>query len=454
MKHWFFTIGLALAMLTFQQLYAQDSLTWTLANIAIVRNGHEIGIGEKVPDIKFEKMMNYSANNSSVHALNKKPLIIEFWHQYCSVCRSEIPKLNALYEEYKDSIQFLLVTFQSKASIEDFLQKQRTNGQPILLPIAVEDTLLRKTFGHEGDPHVVWINKEGVVQAISSHLALSKEHIAKWLKENKINLALKSNQKNFDADKSLFNDDYNAKQAILCRSLLTRYIDSISAYSFHVTRSATRTKLLMSNMTADQMFKQCYMRYDTNTVKYLDLDWLNKRILYKSKDSSTVANWTIAYNSGYDALEYFQRNHMYCYELVVSGEKSDSEMAGLALKDLVKVFHIQPSINVQNIQGLALIRIDKDERFKSRGINASTEISSQDSIFYIQHIGVWSLVNVLNLNYNFPFVADETGYAGNIDVVLPFEKNSLQLIKRKLQAYGLDLAPKRFNIPMLVLNDE
>ena len=34
---------------------AQDSLSWALGTIAITRNGHEIGIGEEVPDIPLQK---------------------------------------------------------------------------------------------------------------------------------------------------------------------------------------------------------------------------------------------------------------------------------------------------------------------------------------------------------------------------------------------------------------
>lgn len=454
MKHWFSKIGLVLAMLSIQHLYAQDSLTWALANIAVVRNGHEIGIGGKVPNIKFEKILNSSVSSSSINALNTKPLIIEFWHQYCSVCRSEIPKLNSLYNEYKDSVEFLMVTFQSEASIKDFLQKQQSIGKPILLPIAVEDTLLRKTFGHDGDPHVVWISKDGIVQAITSGIALSKEHIATWIKENNINLALKSNEKNFNADDLLFDEKNEWRKSVLYRSSLLSYVDSIPAYGFYITRVQNQTKLLITNTTADQMFKQCYMRYDTNSVKYLDLDWLNKRIQYKTNDSSNISNWTNAYYAGYDALEYFQRNHMYCYELVVPGQKTDFEMAALALKDLEKMFHIRPSIEVKQLQGLALIRINNQEKFKSKGVDPPKEISIQDSVINIQNKGMWSLVNVLNLNYNFAFVVDETGYNGKIDVVLPFDKNNLPLIKQRLHAYGLDLVPKIYNEPMLVLNDK
>lgn len=442
-------------LISTQPVIAQDSLTWKLATIAVTRNGHEIGIGEKVPDILFDKMLNYPLTQTSLHELNSKPIIVEFWHQYCSVCRGELPKLNALYQQYKDSVQFLMVTFQSEALTKEFMQQQASVGKPILLPLAVEDTLLRKTFGHDGDPHVVWISKEGVVQAISTHTALTKEHIAQWLREKNIKLALKSNQKDFDADKLLFSNKNNDQQnAVIFRSMITGYIDSIPAYPFHITNEAGKTKLLITNATLDQMFKECYMRYDTSTIKYLDVDWMNKHLLYKTKDSSTTANWTNSYNSGYDALEYFQRNHMYCYELVLPGRRTDAEMAAYALKDLERSFHINPSFQKETIKGLALVRINKEEKFKSKGIDPSKDRPVQDSVMIIHNIGMWSLVNVLNLNYNFPFVVDETGYQGKVDIAIPFQKNNIGLIKQKLREYGLDLMPKEFNLPMIVLNDD
>lgn len=433
-------------------LRAQDSLTWALATIAVKRDGHEIRVGEKVPEIPLKKIVDGKTIGSSLYTPGQKPQILEFWHQYCSVCRGELPKLNQLYLQYKDSVNFLMVTFQSEASVRDFMKQQAAAGKPLLFPIAVEDTLLRKTFGHDGDPHLVWIGSNGNVQAISNHLALSAQHIQQWLRDQKITLALKSNQKNFDPSSPLLINNNGAQPgAYRYRSLLTGFIDSISSQPLRVFENTNGLRLLACNETIDQLFKDCYMLYDTATIGFLELDWKYKRLSYQYNDSSKLANWTRAYDSGYDALDHFQQNHLYSYELSLPPGYNSHQAAAFMLRELQDLFHINASVEVQQVEGLALVRTTIDDRIKSKGISATEQRPAQDSLMTVQNYPIASLVNLINLNYDFPLVVDETGYTGNIDISIPNIKNGFEMVKNRLLRFGLDLVPKRYALPMLRL---
>lgn len=437
------------------QLFGQDSLSYRLAYIAIVRNGNEVGVGGKVPDIMMPKILNAAFTSNSLSRLNDKPVILEFWHQYCSVCRGEIPKLNALYERYKDSVQFLMVTFQSSASVQTFIQEQAAAGKPLLLPVVVEDTLLRKTFGHDGDPQVVWIGKGGVVQAITSHLALTEAHVKQWLKDGDIHLSLKSSARYFSPDaRQLIPDAEEWREGGTIRSAVSRYIDSIPQYEFYISHSGDNTKLLISNTTLDDMLKACYIRYDTLNAAWLDMDWKNKRICYETKDSSRVSYWDKAYDAGYDAMDHFQRQHLYCYELEAAGDKTDREMAAYALKDLQRLLHVSAFIDTRQTDGLALVQISKDAKFTTKGVSDSSKKPAQDSIIAYNNTTMLSLVNVLNINYDFPLVQDETDYHVKIDFRIPFVKDNLELVRKSLKNYGLDLVSRQLHLPMLVLRDE
>ncbi|MFN8271951.1 MAG: TlpA disulfide reductase family protein [Chitinophagaceae bacterium] len=433
---------------------AQDSLSWALGTIAITRNGHEIGIGEEVPDIPLQKILNNDLASSSIHALNNKPIIIEFWHQYCSVCRGEMPKLNQLYNTYKDSVQFLMVTFQSEADTRFFMEQQAAIGKPILLPVAVEDTLLRKTFGHEGDPHVVWIGGDGTVQAITSHLALSDQHIAQWLHDKNIHLATKSNSRYINTDHPLLirgDEDQSADKKYYAR--LTGYIDSVSSISFHTTETDNGLKVLITNATIDQIFKEFYTRYDTTSLQFLDVDWLNKRIDFRYKDSSRTGNWNIAYESGYDKMNYFEQHHLYSFE-IFAPVRNMQELAGYALQELQQLLHIKAFTDTININGLALVRLNKQEKFKMQTVRSSEAYALQDSVLNTSGEAMWSLVNVINLHFNMPLVVDETGYTSKIDVSVPYRRNDIPALKKSLQQYGLSLIPKTYRLSVLVLEDE
>lgn len=433
---------------------AQDSLSWALGTIAITRNGNEIGIGDKVPDIPLQKILNNDVVSSSVHALNNKPIIIEFWHQYCSVCRGEIPKLNQLYKSYKDSVEFLMVTFQSEADTRFFMQQQAAIGKPILLPVAVEDTLLRKTFGHEGDPHIVWIGGDGTVQAITSHLALSDQHIKQWLRDKNIQLTTKGNSRYINTDEPLLirgDEDQSADKKYYAR--LTGYIDSVSSISFHATETDYGLKVLITNATIDQIYKEFYTRYDTASLQFLDVDWLNKRIVFRYKDSSRTVNWNTAYESGYDAMNYFEQHHLYSFE-IFAPVKNMQELAGYALQELQQQLHIKAFTDTINMNGLALVRLNKKEKFKMQTVRSSEADALQDSVLNTSGEAMWSLVNVINLHFNLPLLVDETGYTGKIDVSVPFRRNDIPALKKSLKEYGLGLIPKTYRVPVLVLKDE
>ena len=102
----------------------------------------------------------------------------------------------------------------------------------------------------------MWIGGDGTVQAITSHLALSDQHIAQWLHDKNIHLATKSNNRYINTDHPLLirgDEDQSADKKYYAR--LTGYIDSVSSISFHTTETDNGLKVLITNATIDQIFK-------------------------------------------------------------------------------------------------------------------------------------------------------------------------------------------------------
>lgn len=433
---------------------AQDSLTWVIATNAVKRDGKEIHIGEKVPDISLDKIRNYPTTATSLNSFLDKPLIIDFWHQYCTVCVGEFERLEQLKQRYKDSVNILLVTFQSSASVDTFFKQRKEMGKVVTLPCVTEDLALRKAFGHEGDPHIVWVSKQGVVQAITSQIALNEKNLSAWLHNGDIHLATKSNQRDFDYNKPLFiNNNGGNADAFNYRSLLTGHIDSISPLPLFVVNNEKNIKLAAYNTTIDQLFKDAYALYDSSAATYLNFDWLNKRVVYEYKDSSTIQHYMKAYAEGYDLLTDFEQKHLYCYELDLPSSFSVQEAARSMLDDLTRLFYIKAEIKKIKINGLALTSDGNTEKLLGKLNTASAKQSMDGSEIIVNNMPINSLVNVLNLNYNFPVVVDETGIQKNIDITIPFKKNDLPAIEATLKKYGLSLKPKSLEMPMLVLTD-
>jgi len=180
---------------------------------------------------------------------------------------------------------------------------------------------------------------------------------------------------------------------------------------------------------------------------------LNKHIDLRYKDSSRTGNWNTAYESGYDAMNYFEQHHLYSFE-IFAPVKSMQELAGYALQELQQQLQIKAFTDSINISGLALIRLNKQEKFKMQTVHSREADALQDSLLSTSGEAMWSLVNVINLHFNMPLVVDETGYTGKIDVSVPYRKNDIAALKKSLQQYGLGLVPKTYRVPVLVLQDE
>lgn len=142
-----------------------------------------VKIGEKVPDFVFQEILNYSKEKASISDFRGKLLILDFWSTYCSSCITLFPKLKALQEKYKDSLTIFTIGFDGykPGSIENFLNARAGSPYAVPLPVAVidenRDSLFRQFFPFWGLPHEIWIDKNGIVIGITSHVEVTDENI-------------------------------------------------------------------------------------------------------------------------------------------------------------------------------------------------------------------------------------------------------------------------------------
>lgn len=82
-----------------------------------------VGEGKDVPDFELKDMEGKVYSKSS---LAGKTVVFNTWFIKCKPCVEEMPELNELVHKYKgnDKIVFLAVTFDTKASVEEFLKEQ------------------------------------------------------------------------------------------------------------------------------------------------------------------------------------------------------------------------------------------------------------------------------------------------------------------------------------------
>ena len=132
-----FTVSLCL----FTNVYAQET-------------SHRLSIRETVPEIHLNHILNYSRGKPTLSDFQGNLLIVDFWATWCAPCIAMMPKTDSLQRVFKDQVQFLPVTYQSKEKVEKLLHNlQSRKGITLNLPIVVEDTVLHNLFPHRELPH-------------------------------------------------------------------------------------------------------------------------------------------------------------------------------------------------------------------------------------------------------------------------------------------------------------
>lgn len=423
-------------------------LVLTLHQICQTAIAQQINIGEKCPDIKLKGVMNYhSAEADLLTAFNNKPLIIDFWFITCAPCLETILRLDSLQKAYKDRFNILLATTEKEEDIKKFFTHHE-KFKNIKHPIVYTDNLtsdLRKLFPHTGEPHEVWIGKNGVVQAITTQYEITAENIEKFLKGDTLNLPEKMTA-------------LDSKYAMGETSMLVGDDE----------RSGGKRKLIYSWLgTADPRVPgMTAMKRDTATKgRRLIYENTSFITLYKIAYSPFRSKWQVENGEQIKALKQFKDTarfesdhrtwkNIFCYE-VFSRDSSEFRIKKIMQRDLDNYFQLESKIRQQRIKYFVLSRLKDHSNyntFSAKEILRDGYVEKKgDSIsiksIYMQYLAQNHLYN--SLPYD---VINETGYFGAVDIVIPKTSN-IQKIKQALNKYGLDINQETRTENILILQD-
>jgi len=109
-----------------------------------------------------------SNGNINTRDLRGKIVVLNFWFINCPPCRKEIPELNEVVSDYKDStnIVFLAIANDSKNELKEFLKES-----PFNYTIIDNGLYIANNFGIRSFPTNVILDKEGKVYFHASGLS-------------------------------------------------------------------------------------------------------------------------------------------------------------------------------------------------------------------------------------------------------------------------------------------
>ena len=130
-------------------------------------------VGDRCPDFTLSGVQGYGKD-----FLGKKWMILDFWSSTCRACLTSFPKVNELQQEFRNDIQFVLVGNNGseynkgiEALYERFSKKEK-----LALTHAFDSTL-KDSFYFRTIPHLVIVDKEGVIYGMVYTSDLTSEKL-------------------------------------------------------------------------------------------------------------------------------------------------------------------------------------------------------------------------------------------------------------------------------------
>ena len=116
-------------------------------------------VGNLAPDFQLQ---NLDGQAVSLGNLRNKPVLINFWATWCPPCRSEMPYIQEIYEEWsgKGLVVLTINMGEKPPQVEEFLESQNLS-LPVLLDTGKN---VAQKYNVQFIPTTFFIDEDGVIQ--------------------------------------------------------------------------------------------------------------------------------------------------------------------------------------------------------------------------------------------------------------------------------------------------
>lgn len=153
--------------------------------IGISLFSQELKIGDKLPLVVSTEITGDKCVPIKLNELTRnKIVIIEFWETWCGPCIWSMPHLKQLYDKFKGEVIVIAVCH---SDLEKSIAFIKENGYPFRFLFEKEKEL-SKLFPHNGIPHTILIDRQGVINNITYPSYITEEVISKLIDGKNTNL--------------------------------------------------------------------------------------------------------------------------------------------------------------------------------------------------------------------------------------------------------------------------
>jgi thiol-disulfide isomerase/thioredoxin len=415
-------------------------------------------IGDACPDLDLS-FVNYTSPSAKLSDFRGKALILDFWATWCAPCVGSIPKMDSLQKQFSDRLTILPVTYEDKNTVA-YLVNKLSKIKKIHFFSVVADQKLNLLFPHATVPHHVWIDANGIVQAMTYPEELTAANLAQFTRGEKLNLPLRSpdpeknadiaaihtvsgllsNQGGFEFGKSIGEDS-----TIESFHMLSKYNPGFSGGANH----GHKNWIAMPNSSISSLFAIAYGE---------GIKFFGGRSRMQIFTGDSVRFFEIAgpgrLSPQYRWMWRSVDGHLYNYFLKIP-LKDSARLFETMRREIDSLFpFVKASVETRLRPCLVLKQIPGNESFKSKDEGPG---SYKRTPFYLTcnrfpMSSFFLLIKISNQDNPLPLL-DNTNYSGNVDLDLQAELNKPEELNRALNKYGLELVQENRPVDILVLRD-
>jgi len=415
-----------------------------------------LAVGDTLPDARVQ-LINSTRSVANLQDYRGKWLILDFWAMYCQPCIASFPKLERIQQKLSNRLNLLLVVSDKPTFAQryrDFFNVRSSRGATVSLPSVISDTLLHKWFPHQGVPHVVWIDPEGEVVAITNGSALNEENVEALIsgKTVEFDKVLDINSHINPVDMTL-----RGSKPVIYSSQLWGYDPSIrkSANTLVETDSA-QIRVTMANRHLPMMVLELFRR------KYPDKFSTGVSANYSSK--KIIVETDLPIRQIFDRFYQFRRGEIpndwadyFSYEVILP----NSDLVGaldVMQADLERAFGAKITIEKRRVAMLELAPtkpvITHTAYAGSRGF---IDIIHKDEghRILVTNRSLGTIIRTINSRFDFPFIFTGSAMAENLDMDLYIPRSATwRDLNKEFKHFGLALKPRMLEIEVIVISDE
>lgn len=412
-----------------------SSTTFTFSQIIPLK------VGEKVPATLREYLLQTTAKSGRPININNA-LIIDFWATWCSPCVAKLPLLDSLQVQYKEKLNIISVTEENDALVKEVLDKV-FKGETINLNILTNEKQLKQYFPHSTIPHYVWINREGVIKAISQEV--ERTDVEGFINQQQLSTDMKPAIINYDFKRPLYaSKQAEVKDGLLYHSMITKYTPDLSTFA-----SRGKNYISVSNSSIVNLFQLAYGKFN---LQYWDWNRIKVTGLTSALDSASIGLWP---NARLKAM-YKREANDFLYELVFPDSISNDKLFEFMQNDLNRYFGLQgieAHMEKKRSKVLSLIYIDSSRK---RALNSNE-----------QPLNYTTKTSLKVINMSMPFFISQlrpmlkdihiplkngTKYNGKVSIELNGDFSNIKEINEQMKKYGLQLKEVNEDIDIIVIN--